>query len=164
RIAVADTTLLLVYPHPLPGARALLVSAIQNPSSGSARMGVLDLASGTRRQFGAGVSAVSGARYAAGNIVYSGGSGELDRQHFDPGRLEPTGTREQISILSGFSAGFDVSTGALVYHVGRDSYGPESRTLTLAGTAGRKRVIQARLPYMPRFSPDGRHLLFGVYA
>jgi serine/threonine-protein kinase len=163
RVHLADTTALVLQPHPLPGARAILVTVADGPLPSQTRVGVLDLATGRVRQFGAG----QGARYVGGVVVYASADGELLRQSFDLDRLEPIGAPERVTNdLETFYAGrpgFDVSeTGALVYSP--STSGLKSRlTLTVTDRAGRTdRVIAARMPWVPRFSPDGRRVAYGA--
>jgi len=134
------------------------------------RVGVLELATGRLRQFGPGAEA----RYVAGNVVYVGPGGELFRQPFDPGRLQPTGTAEQIGggldapaiTLSVATSSFDISpTGALVYRAGAALSGEGNLRLIIADRAGRElRVIPARVPWTPRFSPGGDRVAYGAFA
>jgi serine/threonine-protein kinase len=164
-VTVADASLILSAPHSLPGGRALLVTVITENATG--RVAVLDLETGRVRQFGPGF----GATFAAGHLVYASRTGELFRQPFDVAQATPAGTAEQIAsgldvVLGWSSFGFDVSTeGSLVYLVGSRSLGTERRNLALVDSAGREpRVIPARVPWEPRFSPDGRRLAYGAYA
>ena len=164
RVAVADTTVVLRRPHLLPGGRAVLVESIPVGATTGAWMGVLDLASGKLRRLGTGLAP----RYVAGQIVYSTESGELYRQPFDLGRLEPTGSAEQIAsglaFLMGGAPPFDASpTGTLVYRSGGSPSSAENLKLTLTDRAGHElRVIPARLPWAPRFSPDGQRVAYGA--
>jgi hypothetical protein len=158
RIAVVDTTWRLMYPHPLPGGRALLVTASREWRIG--RVAVLDLATGRLRRFGPG----TGARYITGHIAYAGASGELYRQPFDPERLAPSGPAEEIAsgldVYSAIYSPFDASpSGALVYRVSR---GPVE--LTLMDRAGREQqVLRGLFPWSPRFSPDGRRVAYSAF-
>ena len=161
-VHVADTTLLLLEPRPLPDGKAVLVTVDRGPSVPV--IGVLELATGRVRQFGQG----QGARYVDGSIVYASANGELLRQPFDLTRLETTGSPEKVmSDLETFDVGgpgFDVSeTGAVVYSP--PASGPWSLKLTLNDRAGRiERVIAARRPWTPRFSFDGHRLAYGAVA
>jgi serine/threonine-protein kinase len=164
-VQLADTTIHPLEPHPLPGGRAILVSVANGPLTSQMRVGVLDLATGRVRQFGAG----QGARYVGGAVVYVSANGELLRQPFDLGRLEPTGTPQEITkdIETFYPGrpGFDVSeTGTLVYCPSTSSQ--KSRlTLTVTDRAGRADgVIAARQPWAPRFSPDGHRIAYGAVA
>ena len=56
-------------------------------------MGVLDLSTGGLREFASG----SGARYAAGYLIYAGAAGELFRQRFDLAQLAPSGPADEIA-------------------------------------------------------------------
>jgi dipeptidyl aminopeptidase/acylaminoacyl peptidase len=167
-VRVADTTVYLRHPHLLPGGRAALVTTTPDFTAG--RLGVLDLATGALRQFGPG----AGARYVGGNLVYVGLTGELYRQPFDLARREPTGSAEQIGGgLDEFSVTHSVNaasldaapTGALVYRVGAAAPGEGTLRLVVTDRAGRElRAVAARVPWAPRFSPDGRRVAYGAYA
>ena len=64
RVPVADSGLRLLYPHILPGGKAVLVTV--TPDYGVGFFGVLDLASGRVRQLGPGFAP----QYVAGHLVY----------------------------------------------------------------------------------------------
>jgi eukaryotic-like serine/threonine-protein kinase len=168
RVAVADTSMRLEDPHLLPGGRALLVTASPASATTGSRVAVLDLASGKLRRFGPGLAP----RYVAGQIVYSTGAGELYRQPFDVGRLEPSGSAELIASGLAFVMGaggappFDASqSGAVVYRAGGSASSGENSKLALLDRAGRElRVIRARRPWAPRFSPDGLRVAYGANA
>jgi serine/threonine-protein kinase len=157
RVAVADTTHHLLNPSPLPGGRALLVTSTTDWRVG--RVAVLDLATGQVRRFASG----TGARYVAGHIVWAGPAGALYRQPFDLDRLAPSGPAEEIANgldvhYAAFSP-FDVSrTGSLVYRVGRGSW-----KMSVTDRAGREQqVLSERFPWAPRFSPDGRRVVYSA--
>ena len=165
RVAVEDSSAYLSSPRSLPGGRALLLTVLTENATG--RAAVLDLETGRLRQFGPGF----GASFAAGHIVYASRTGELFRQPFDVEQTTPTGAAEQIAsgldvVLGGAAFGFDVAAaGSLVYLVGSRSLGTENRSLTLVDRAGQvRRVIPGRVPWEPRFSPDGRRIAYGAYA
>jgi len=163
RIRVADTTVDVLDPHPLPGGKALLVTVAGGALIAQTRVGVLDLATGRVRVFGDG----QGARYVGGAVVYASTDGELRWLPFDLHRLEPTGstvvvTKDLETFFIGRS-GFDVSeTGALVYCPAISGL-KHPLTLTLTDRAGhQQRVIPAHFPWAPRFSPDGHRIAFGA--
>ena len=166
RVSLADSTLMPLAPHPLPGTRDLLVTLARGSAANAADIGVVDLASGQVRRVGPGL----GARYVGESLVYAGIGGELYRRPFSLARRTPTGDAEQIATRILPSSGrysFDVSsTGVLVYRVGRGrfSFGPDSRLSLLDSTGRVERVLPARVPWEPRFSPDGRRLAHGAYA
>jgi Tol biopolymer transport system component len=164
RIALADSGLRLVHPHVLPGGKAALVTV--TPDYATGRIGVLDLASGRVRQFASGIAP----RYAAGHLVYGGGSGALYRQRFDLARLEPTGPPEQIAggldPWSGIGrVGFAAApTGTLVYRVG-SRWDRDRLRLAVTDREGRQqRAFPSRGAWAPRFSADGRRVAYGAFA
>ena len=166
RIAVNDTgsaTSFLRYPHLLPGGQGLLIT-ISNRDLGQ-RIGVLDLRSGRLRRFGEGWEP----HYAAGNLIYVGPGGVLFRRPFDILPAEPTGAAEQIVAGLAFQmagASFDVSrTGALLYHAGSSPSPEDYLRLKLFDSTGRElQVFPGRMPWSPRFSPDGHHVAYGAVA
>jgi serine/threonine-protein kinase len=157
RVTLADTTRYTLHPYPLPGGRALLVTSTRDWRVG--RLGVLDLASGEVRQFGAG----AGARYVAGNIIYAGASGALYKQPFDLDRLAPAGPAEEIAsgldVWRAAYSPFDVSSsGALVYRASGDEL-----KLAVTDRAGRiQKTLPGVFPAAPRISPDGRRVAYSA--
>jgi serine/threonine-protein kinase len=167
KIAVADSTVMLIQPHLLPGGRSALVTVTKDMNAG--RLGVVELATGRLRQFGP----AAGARYARGHIVFAGLGGELYRQPFDLDRMEPSGTAEQIA--SGLDAAnialpqgastFDISPAdVLVFRAASSASGEGTLRLIVTDRTGRElTAIQARAPWTPRFSPDARHVVYGAF-
>jgi dipeptidyl aminopeptidase/acylaminoacyl peptidase len=103
-----------------------------------------------------------------GYLVYASEAGELFRRPFDLDRLEPTGPAEEIAREVQFNRGvpsFDVTaTGALVYRVGFPAT-PVNGRMSLIERAGREvQPFAARAPWAPRFSPDGRRVVYGANA
>jgi Tol biopolymer transport system component len=108
--------------------------------------------------------------------VYAAQSGELYRRAFDPDRLEPTGEAERIGggpdgvtvARTDGVAMFDVSSaGTLVYRVGapEDRDGRRNLRLVVADRRGRELAeLPARVPWTPRFSPDGGRIAYGAFA
>ena len=160
RVAVADTTRRVFLPQPLPGTRAILVTT-RGDDYGSPRVGVLDLSTGDLSEFASG----SGARYAAGYVIYAGAAGELFRQRFDLAQLAPSGTADEIAndldALNTSAAAFAASRGGtLVYHSSRGGW-----ALTLTDSVGRPlQVTPSRKPWSPRFAPDGRRVAYSAFA
>jgi WD40 repeat protein len=117
------------------------------------------------RQLGAGFTP----RYAEGYLTYGTAKGELYRQPFDVGRLQLTGAAERLAGGVQWAAGavpaYDVSrSGALVYRVGFPST-PEIGRMTMVDRTGRElQAFPARSPWTPRFSPDGRRIVYGANA
>ena len=167
-IAASDTTQTILYPHLLPGGGAALVTLTRDFTA--SRVGVLELATGRLRDIGPG----GGARYVGGNVVYFGPGGELYRQPFDLRRLETSGSAEQIGsgldalsvTLSVATVSFDVSpNGTLVFRIGSGASSEGTLRLIVTDRAGReRRVIPARVPWAPRFSPRGGRVAYGAFA
>ena len=151
------------HPQILPGGRALLVTL--STWDLAERIGVVDLASGQLRKFGAGWHP----HYAVGNLIYADLGGALFRQPFDAVRGEPTGAAEQIATGLAFhmvGVAFDVSrTGALVYHPGSSASAEDFLRLKLLDRTGRQlKEFDDRMPWAPRFSPVGRRIAYGAVA
>ena len=95
--------------------------------------------------------------------------GGLYKQPFDLERLALTGVAERLEAGLGSVAtsglDFDVSpAGSMVYREG----GPENREswkLMLMDRGGREeRIVSTRVPWSPRFSPDGRRVAYAAVA
>ena len=165
-IALADTMVEVINPHLLPGGRAALVTAKPAGSSTGERIAVLDLATGRLTRYAPGFAP----KYVVGQIVYATSSGELFRQPFNLSQLMPSGPAEQIAsglpLVMSSTPPFDASrAGALVFRMGGSQSSATSVKLSLMNREGRElRVIPARLPWTPRFSPDGRRVAYGARA
>ena len=166
RVPVADTTQAVGTPSLLPGSRAALVTATPASATTGERVAVLDLATGRLRRLGPG----SAPRYVAGHVVYATAAGELYRQPFDLERLEATGPAVPVATglarLMGGAPAFDVSrSGTLAYRVGGSPSEAANLRLTLTDRTGRElRAIPARVPWTPRFSPDGGRIAYAARA
>ncbi|MEO7966982.1 MAG: DPP IV N-terminal domain-containing protein, partial [Gemmatimonadaceae bacterium] len=167
-IAVGEANLELVQPQLLPGGRAALVTVVRG--NNSSHIGVADLATGKLREFANG----SGARYAEGNIVFVRGDGSLFRQAFDLTTMQPTGS--EVRIEQGLDAGgssaallgtlFDVApNGTIAYRSSTASADDGGTRLYVTDRSGRElQAIASRVPWAPRFSPDGTRLAYGAYG
>ncbi|GLC23856.1 protein kinase domain-containing protein [Roseisolibacter agri] len=163
RVPIADTALALADPHPLPGGGALLVTITRRTMG--PRFGVLDVATGAVRELGAGFAP----HYVAGHVVFGGVGGELYRQPFDVRRRTLDGPAEQLTGGLAFlmdGAPFDVSaSGALVYRAGGSDETPGFLKLSVLDRQGRElQRVPARMPWAPRFSPDGARVAYGAFA
>ena len=162
-IVVRDSAVRVYSVQPLPGGRAVLVTLSQGWNGG--QLGTLDLASGRVRQLTAGFTP----RYAEGYLIYATVTGELYRQPFDAGRLQLTGAAERVAgglqFATIIAPAYDVSrSGTLIYRVGFPST-PEIGRMTLVDRTGRElQAFPARSPWTPRFSPDGRRIVYGANA
>jgi TolB protein len=99
-------------------------------------------------------------RYAAGLLIYVLNSGALEAVRFDLRTRRVTGAPVQIardvSLTGAGTAHFSVASNGTVAYV------PESpRSLVLMDRSGsaRSAVSEGRNYHIPRFSPDGKHLL-----
>ncbi|MEP7384264.1 MAG: protein kinase, partial [Gemmatimonadota bacterium] len=157
----------LLQPRFLPGERAALVTIARGDDAG--HVGVLDLTNGHLREFATG----AGARYAAGQLLFVRRGGELYRQPFDLSALQPTGSEVRIEAALDASATsplqlaalFDAAPGgAIAYRAVNADGNDESARLVVTDRAGRvQRSVASRVPWSPRFSPDGRRLAYGAF-
>jgi serine/threonine-protein kinase len=153
-------------PHLLPDRGGVLVTL--GDGAGDHRMGVLDLTTGALREIGGGVAP----RLVGGQLVYATADGAIVRQPFDAGRRETTGSAEPlatgVAVLAGRAA-FDVSaSGTLVYRAaaptGGDRPDRDALRLSLRDRSGRAvQPLPARIPWTPRFSPDGSAVAYGAF-
>ncbi len=166
-IGAAAPAARLLQPHLLPDGRAALVTVARGDDAG--HVGVLDLSTGRIREFAAG----AGARYAAGQVVFARRGGELYRQAFDLAALQPTGDVVRVTGgLDGSAATplqlaglFDAAPGgALAFRTVEGDADDESVRLVVTDRAGHvQRTIPTRVPWSPRFSPDGGRIAYGAF-
>ncbi len=168
RLVAADRTVRMLRPQLLPGMRATLVTVARGNDAG--RIGVFELATGRLREFGSG----AGVRYAAGHLIFARRGGEIYRQRFDLEALQPTGEAvriergvdESASTPVQLAALFDAApNGTIAYRAVDASSDGEATRLILTDRVGRVlQDIPSRVPWSPRFSPDGRRLAYGAFA
>jgi serine/threonine-protein kinase len=151
-------------PSFLPGGRAALLTMRERGSGiESARIGVVDLESGTVDTLGLGTRAA----YANGYLVYAGGDNTLLAQPFDPKRRAATGQAvailDRIALHGNTTHPFALSaTGGLAYQPGGGGPASSGEALRLAGPAGRSTITlpgrSADNLEDPAISPDGRRI------
>ena len=148
-----------VWPHFLPGARAVLFT-ITSLSGGidAAQVAVLDLRTGATKVLFRGGSQ---AQYVAGGYLVYAAAGTLRAVGFDLDRLAVIGTSvplpERVAILSTDTAQFNIArdTGSLVY-VERSTVAA-ARTLVWVDRQGHEEPVAEagmRAYEYPRLSPD----------
>ncbi len=168
RITTVDSTARMLAPHLIPGMQGMLVTLLRG--NDNARIGVVELPSGVIREIGDG----SGARYAAGHIVFARRGGDLFRQQFDLATLQPVGAVTQIErgvdpsattparLATLFTA---APNGAVAYRALAPTADADETQLLVTDRLGRvQRQIPARTPWSPRLSPDGRRVAYGAFA
>jgi serine/threonine-protein kinase len=150
---LADT-LLITNPVFIPGVRALLFAA-------GRRVGVVSLESGDVRLLMPGVAP----QYVrSGHLVYVQADGVLVAQPFDVAKLDTVGPSRRVAERLGIDFTFFPmlavsSSGTLGYTPA--SY--EESDLVLVDREGNEQLLlQDREFWLPRFSPDGTRIAFGV--
>jgi eukaryotic-like serine/threonine-protein kinase len=155
----------LRFPRLLPGGQAILFSEVEGTGAeASAQIRLLDLASGEVTTL---VREGTDARYVeTGHLVYGHPQGALFAVPFDLERLEVIGAPfpvlDEIRVQSGFLAtAFAASRVGTVAYVGGRDPGVNQR-FVLVDHQGRREPLPLRDPalWAPRFSPDGRKLVY----
>jgi serine/threonine-protein kinase len=146
---LADT-LHITDPVFIPGARALLFTTRQAQT----RVGVVSLESADVRLLMPGEVP----RYVrSGHLVYVIADGSLVAQPFDAVRLDTAGPARRVAEGLGTS----LSSGTLAYSPASS----EGRDLVLIDRDGNEQLLlQEGGFWVPRFSPDGGRIAFGVMA
>ena len=153
------------WPEFLPGGDAILFNIVTDRPTESNQIAVLSLATGEQKML---VANGSNPRYSpTGHIVY-GVDGTLWAVPFDLEVLTVTGdpvpVLEDVITKSSGAVNFSFSgNGSLVYVSGATASTTQS-ALVLVDRNGRETpVTEITADYLfPRFSPDGRHVAFGV--
>ncbi len=154
---LADT-LVIASPAFIPGARALLFSAgpLEEP-----RVGVVSLESADVRWLMPGAAP----QYVrSGHLVYVEADGSLVAQPFDVAKLDTAGAARRVAeglgvALGGLPMLAVSSSGTLAYNRAWN----EGRDLVLIDRDGNEQVLlRDRAFWVPRFSPDGTRIAFGV--
>jgi serine/threonine-protein kinase len=160
-----DEPAALRWPAALPGGRHVLATRADTPGAFSTVL--VELASGQIREL---IAQGSGARYAAGYVVY-GRDRFLFAAPFDSESLELTG--EPVPMVEGVQTGgsgqvhFDVSgEGTLVYSPSRDGSTGFVTRLALTDRDGGVTVLPLPLEshWEGRLSPDGRRVAVATGA
>ena len=155
-----------VWPHILPGGRAVLFTILTGGAIENAQIAVLDLETNEQRVL---VPGGSHPRYSStGHIIY-GASGALRAVGFNLDRLEVTNPNP-VPVVDGVvtkasgAVDFDLAhDGSLVYIGGDDQVGG-GRTPVWVDRQGREEPVglPSRFYMMPRLSPDGTRLALGI--
>jgi serine/threonine-protein kinase len=151
-------TLPITDPVFIPGARALLFTAFQE----QVRVGVVSLESADVRLLMPGAAP----NYVrSGHLVYVEADGSLVAQPFDVVKLDTAGVARRVAEGVGMSLGTPMlavsSSGTLAYSPASS----EGRDLVLIDRDGNEQLLlQERGFWVPRFSPDGTRIAFGVMA
>jgi serine/threonine-protein kinase len=159
-VSDAPKNLNLLAPSFLPGARAVLCTALSG--GGDGHVGVISLPTGRMKLLGEGLSPhYLGSR----SIAFAGIDGSLMVQGFDPERLDSTGARRRtidgIAILYGALAVFSSSqTGAIAFAGAASS----QSSLMLFERSGKRHSLDQERVWVPRLSADGRRVAYGHTA
>jgi len=168
RLATPDTAagqFAHAWPHYVPESDAVLFAVFPRAANpATARVALLRRRDGRVRI----VSAGSSPQYAAGHLLTLRDAGVLLAQRFDPASGDTSGPLERLAdgivTRAGALGEFAVSrTGTLVYPQGSSSSG--MALMREDGAASRLEVHLAQVSHFdsPRFSPDGRFILFAGY-
>jgi serine/threonine-protein kinase len=153
---LADT-LWITNPVFIPGARALLFATSPGPEQ---RVGVVSLESADVRLLMPGAAP----HYVrSGHLVYVAADGSLVAQPFDVAKLDTAGPARRVAEGLGMRLGLPMlavsSSGTLAYSLASN----EGRDLVLVDREGNEQLLlQDREFWLPRFSPDGTRIAFGV--
>jgi serine/threonine-protein kinase len=148
----------------VPGRRAVLVT-LDDCCAG--RIATVDLVTGTVRELRTGRTP----RVVDGWLVFAIDGGTLVRQRFDASRITVDGIVEPIAtgidVSPGRTAVAVSATGASLVRTlppgATERPGREALRLAVRDRAGRVvRTLDARVPWTPRWSPDGTTLLYGA--
>ncbi len=154
------------WPHYVPEADAILFAVLpRSPTVTTSRVGFLRLGESQVRI----VSAGANPRFGAGHLVTVREGGVLVGQRFDPASGDTSGPLVRLAdglvIRAGAMAEYALSgTGTLVHPLG----GGSSASISLVrndGSASRLPMHLAQVGHFdsPRFSPDGRQILFAGF-
>lgn len=147
----------------IPGRRAVLVT-LDDCCAG--RIAAIDLATGTLRVVRAGRTP----RIVDGWLVFANADGTIARQRFDAAQLTVEGIVEtlarDVDVAPGRTAIAASDAGALLVRTRAPGAGdrPDREALRLVVRDADGRVLRtsdARVPWTPRFSPDGATLIHG---
>ena len=154
-----------VWPHALPGGRAVLFTIQHSPSVTTDQIALLNLETGEQRVL---VSGGSAPRYSpTGHIVY-GISGTLRAVGFDLGQLQvtnpnPVPVLDEVNTKSSGAANFDIARdGSLVYITGGSGALSAANSLVWVDRQGDEEPAAGLDPdaYKDvRVSPDGTRVI-----
>jgi serine/threonine-protein kinase len=165
----------LVFPHVLPGSKAVLLSAAPGPGTSPTLdyfdLLVLELSTGKKKTL---LQAATSPQYlptagARGHLVYTQGN-TLFAVGFDPKRLEmlgsPTPILSDLAIGSG-GGGYDFfgqfafsNAGTFIYLSGKSTTQSGFPLLLLDAAGKTTPLLQSAIYGTPRFSPDGNLLAY----
>jgi serine/threonine protein kinase len=155
------------WPQILPGGRKVLFTAsIVQANFDNANIELLSLDSGKRKTVIRG--GYFGRYLRSGHLVYLR-QGTMFAMPFDPDRLESTGT--PVPVVDGIAASvefgggqFDVAdNGTLVYLSGTASRPGGWQVLSMDSSGKSRPLLTTPANYLgPRFSPDGKRLVFSI--
>src|SRR5579863_531556 len=160
------------WPYFLPDGEHFLFLAVVNSSlTGSATdtgQGSIQVGSLSRKESKELLTMLSPAEFAAGYLLYARPDNVLVAQAFDPDRLQLKGdpipiAQSVLRMPTLFRTFFSVSqAGALTYSAGSDAFRPPAQSLIVTDRKGNKLTTVAEEVMLgtPRFSPDGKRILF----
>jgi serine/threonine-protein kinase len=154
-----------VWPHVLPGGRAVLFTIVPTGPIEDAQIAVLDLRTSSYRVV---LRGASDARYVEGGYLVYGLAGTLRAVAFDVDRLEVRGTpvpvlQQVVTTPTGGAANFAVATNGTLAYVSGSGLG-ETRTLVWVARDGHEEPLKVppRAYASVRLSPDGTRIALDV--
>ena len=154
-----------VWPHALPGGRAVLFTIVPPGPIEDAQIAVLDLRNGSYKIV---LHGGSDARYVEGGYVVYGLAGTLRAVAFDVDRLEVRGTpvpvlQQVVTTPTAGAANFAVAANGTLAYVSGSGLG-EARTLVWVDRAGREEPLKVppRAYAAARLSPEGTRIALDV--
>jgi len=155
-----------VWPHVLPGGRAVLFTILPNGPIENAQIAVLDLRDGSQKVV---LRGGSDARYVEGGYLVYGIAGTLRAVAFDADRLEVRGTpvpvlQQVVTTSTWGAANFAVAANGTLTYVSGSAASTIGRTLVWVDRDGREEPIKVppRAYSLARLSPDGTRVALDV--
>jgi Tol biopolymer transport system component len=154
-----------VWPHVLPGGRAVLFTIVPPGPIEDAQIAVLDLRNGSYKVI---LRGASDARYVEGGYLVYGLAGTLRAVAFDVDRLEVRGTpmpvlQQVVTTPTSGAANFAVAANGTLAYVSGSGLG-ETRTLVWVDRDGHEEALKVppRAYASVRLSPDGTRIALDV--
>jgi Tol biopolymer transport system component len=154
-----------VWPHVLPGGRAVLFTIVPNGPIEDAQIAVLDLRNSSYKVV---LRGASDARYVEGGYLVYGLAGTLRAVAFDVDRLEVRGTpvpvlQQVVTTPTGGAANFAVAANGTLAYVSGSGLG-ETRTVVWVDRDGHEEPLKVppRAYASVRLSPDGTRIALDV--